>query len=119
MAAPPGSPGQHVADSSHRRQRREAVAACRREVLTTLLGWGGPVFLMHPEPPKEYKIPGNWQPADEATGLVPPDFNPDDAGGKHWLSLGDWRFYSAPGPAKGSPDHREVRLTRVWQGICD
>jgi hypothetical protein len=89
----------------HRRQRREAVTVCRREVLTTLLGWGGPVFLRHPEPPKDYKIPGNWQPADEATWLVPPDFNPDDAGGKHWLSLGDWRFYSAPGPAQGKwPD---------------
>jgi hypothetical protein len=85
----------------HRRQRREAVAACRQEVLATLLRWSGLVFLMHPEPPKEYKVPGNWRHAGEATWLVPPDFDPEEAGGKLWLSLGDWRFYSGPESVQG------------------
>jgi hypothetical protein len=56
---------------------------------------------MHHEPPNEYKVPGNWRPAGEATWLVPPHFDPADAAGKHWLLLGDWRFYSSPGPVKG------------------
>jgi hypothetical protein len=85
----------------HRRQRREAFAACRRDLLTTLMGSSGPAFLMHSEPPAEYEIPGDWQPKGEATWLVPPDFNPDDPVGSHWLSLGAWRLYSAPGPAEG------------------
>jgi hypothetical protein len=69
---------------------------------------------MHPELPKEYNVPGNWQSAGEATWLVPPDFNPDDAGSKHWLSLGDWRFYGAPGPVQGkSPDVFRCRAAEL------
>ena len=98
----------------HRRQRREAVTACRQQLLTTLVVWDGPVFLMHPEPPKEYKVPGNWQPAGEATWLVPPDFNPGDAAGKHWLSLGDWSLYSAPGLVQGKwPDVFRCRAAEL------
>jgi hypothetical protein len=91
--------------SHNRRRRRESVAACRQELLATLVGSEGQVFLVHPEPPGEYNVPGIWRPADEATWLVPPDFNPEDRAGKHWLSLGDWTFYRAPGPAEGKwPD---------------
>jgi hypothetical protein len=87
------------------RQRRKAVAACRRELLTTLLGSGGPVFLMHGDPPERNGIPGNWQPAGRATWLVPPDFNPDHPAAAYWLfSLGNWTFYTAPTPAENMPD---------------
>jgi hypothetical protein len=87
------------------RQRRKAVAACRRELLTTLLGSGGLVFLRHPEPPEQYDIPGNWQPAGKATWLVPPDFNLDHPAVGYWLfHLGNWTFYRAPAPAENLPD---------------
>jgi hypothetical protein len=85
----------------HRRQRREAVTASRRELLTALLAWDGSVYLVHPELPADYELPGNWQPAGEATWLVPPDFNPQDPAGQQWLSLGDWRFYCGAGPVQG------------------
>jgi hypothetical protein len=98
--------GQPGLFARHRRQRREAVAACRRELLTTLLESNGPIYLMHQDPPKEYGIPGNWQAVHEATWLVPSDFDLDDPEVKHWLfALGNWRFYSASGPAEGKwPD---------------
>jgi hypothetical protein len=87
------------------RQRRKAVAACRRELLTTLLGSGGPVFLVHGESPEQNGIPGNWQPAGKATWLVPPDFNLDHPDVGYWLfHLGDWKFYRAPAPAEKSVD---------------
>jgi hypothetical protein len=106
--------GQPGLFARHRRRRREAVAACRREVLTTLLCRAAPVFLMHPEPPKEYQVPGDWQPAGEATWLVPPDFDPNYAAGKRWLSLGDWTAYSAPGPAPGKwPDVFRCRAAEL------
>jgi hypothetical protein len=73
--------------------------------LTTLLASDGPTFLAHHEPPKDYEVPGNWHPAAEAMWLVPSDFDLDDPVVKHWLDLGDWSFYSAPGPAvEKSPD---------------
>ncbi|HEV3235470.1 MAG TPA: hypothetical protein VGZ25_00680, partial [Gemmataceae bacterium] len=85
----------------HRRQRREVVAACRQKLLTTLLRSDGPVFLMSSEPPKEYDVPGIWQPAGKATWLIPGDFNLDHLAVKHWLfTLGDWSFYSAPAPVE-------------------
>ncbi len=89
----------------HRRRRREAVAAGRREVLNALLGSPGPVFLMH-EPPQEYEVPGQWQPAGEGTWLVPPDFNFGHPAVGYWLfALGNWRFYRAAAPAEGDwPD---------------
>ncbi|MCI0641955.1 MAG: hypothetical protein L0Y72_31150 [Gemmataceae bacterium] len=92
--------------SRRRRQRREAVATCRRELLTALLASTGPIFLMHKEPPKEYAIPGNWRSAGEASWVVPADFNLDDPVVRHWLfDLGDWRFYSSVGPVAGKwPD---------------
>ena len=43
----------------HRRQRREAVAACRRELLATMLGLERPVFLMSLWTPEEYEVPGH------------------------------------------------------------
>jgi hypothetical protein len=88
----------------HRRRRQEVVAACRRELLTTLLRSDAVIYLMHHEPPREYDVPGSWQPAGTATWLVPPGFDLGDPVVMHWLALGDWRFYSAPGPAEGGPD---------------
>ena len=85
----------------HRRQRREAVVACRRELLSNLLAWDAPIFLMH-EPPQEYDVPGNWQPVSEGTWCVPPDFNLDHPAVNYWLfALGNWRVYSAPSPVQG------------------
>jgi hypothetical protein len=90
----------------HRRHRREVVAACRQELLTRLIRSDRPVFLMTQAPPREYEVPGNWQPAAKATWLVPGDLNLDHPIVKHWLfTLGDWRLYSAPGPAQSKwPD---------------
>jgi hypothetical protein len=90
----------------HRRQRREAVAACRQELLTTLLRHDGPVFLMSTEPPSEYDVPGSWQPSGQATWLVSGDFSLDHPAVKHWLfDLGNWTIYSAPQPVEGKwPD---------------
>jgi hypothetical protein len=92
--------------ASRRRQRREAVASCRRELLTTLLESDGSNFLSHHEPPQEYEAPGNWQPAGEATWLVPADFNVDDSVVKRWLFvLGDWCLYKGLRPLeRGGPD---------------
>ena len=88
------------------RQRRDAVAACRRELLTALLNCERPIYLAPPEPPHEYKIPGDWQPAGKTTWLVPADFDPDHPAVRHWLfALGDWRLYQAAGPVEAkSPD---------------
>src|SRR5262245_37040261 len=81
-----------------RRQRREAVAACRRELLGALLRGPGPMFLMH-EPPAEHGVPGDWQAASEATWIVPPDFDLNHPAVAYWLfALGDWRCYKAPTP---------------------
>jgi hypothetical protein len=89
-----------------RRLRRQAVAACRQELLTTLLRSDGPIFIMHHEPPKEYDVPGTWRPAGKATWLVPEDFNLDHPAVKRWLfDLGDWSIYSALQPVEGKcPD---------------
>jgi hypothetical protein len=89
-----------------RRQRREAVAACRRELLMSLLRSDGPVFLMSAKPPQEYDVPGNWQPRGEATWLVPGDFDLDHPSVKHWLfDLGRWTIYTAQCCVEGNwPD---------------
>ena len=89
----------------HRRQRREAVAACRRELLNTLLRGPGPIFLTH-EPPQEYEVPGEWERAGEGTWLVPPGFDLDHPAVAYWLfALGNWRLYRSPAPAEGNwPD---------------
>jgi hypothetical protein len=89
----------------HRRQRREAVAACRRELLNALLGCHGPIFLMH-ETPQGYEVPGAWRPVGGATWLVPRDFNLDHPAVGYWLfALGNWRLYRAPALAEGNwPD---------------
>jgi len=89
----------------HRHQRREAVAACRRELLNALLGWPRPIFLVH-EPPQEYEVPGEWQPAGKATWLVPPDFSLDHPAVEYWLfAIGNWRIYWASAPVEGDwPD---------------
>src|SRR5205823_13291773 len=88
----------------HRRQRREAIVACRRELLSTLLGSQEPIFLMH-ESPQDWEVPGKWQPASEATWFVPSDFNLDHPAVQHWLSVGNWRVYHALTPAEGNwPD---------------
>jgi hypothetical protein len=85
----------------HHRRRREAVDACRRELLNALLGSPGAVFLMH-EPPQEYEVPGAWQRAGEGTWFVPPHFNFDHPTVEYWLfALGNWRLYQAPAPAEG------------------
>ena len=84
----------------NRRERLEAVAACRAELLAALLGCDGPVYLSHGEPPDSYEIPGTWTPAGPATWLVPRDFGPRQPDAKHWLfSLGGWSLYAAPGAA--------------------
>jgi len=90
----------------HRRQRQEAVAACRRELLAAMLASEGPLFLMHAWPPKDEEIPGHWQSAGKATWLVPLDFNPHHPAVKHWLfDLGDWSLYRAARPVESrSPD---------------
>jgi hypothetical protein len=90
----------------HRRPRRQAVAACRRELLAALLTSERPLFLLSPEPPGAYEVPGRWQPAGQATWLVPADFNPELPAVKRWLfDLGDWRLYRAARPAAArSPD---------------
>ena len=91
--------------SPHRRQRREAVAACRRELLKTLLGGQGPTFLVH-EPPEEYEVPGEWQRANEDTWIVPPHFDLDHPAVAYWLFvLGDWKLYRAAAATEGNwPD---------------
>jgi hypothetical protein len=90
----------------HRRQRRQAVAACRRELLTTMLASDGPLFLIPPGPPEEYEVPGEWCPAGAATWLVPMDFTPDHPAVQYWLfTIGNWRLYRAAGAVEGkSPD---------------
>jgi hypothetical protein len=99
----------------HRRQRREAVAACRRELLATMLGFERPVFLMSPGTPEEYEVPGHWQSAGQATWLVPVDFDPDDPAAQNWLfAIGDWRLYRAARPAEGkSPDVFRCRAAEL------
>jgi len=82
-----------------RRVRREAITACRREILSCLLACQEPVFLIH-EPPRDYEVPGEWRPASESTWLVPPEFNPNHPAVRYWLSIGNWTFYSAPAPAE-------------------
>jgi hypothetical protein len=64
------------------------------------------IILRHHEPPSDYSVPGNWQPAAAATWLVPSDLNLDDPAVNRWLFvLGDWTFYSAPHPVEGKwPD---------------
>jgi hypothetical protein len=88
----------------HRRQRREAVASCRGELLSALLAADGPIFVNHQEPPNEY-VGGDWQRGGGSTWLLPPDLNVHDPMVERWFSLGDWCFYSAPAPVTGSrPD---------------
>ena len=106
-----------------RRQRREAITLCRRELMTSLLGCQEPIFLIH-EAPRDYGVPGNWQPASEGTWLTPSDFNLDDQAVQSWLSVGNWTFYSAPAPAEENwPDPARcravdllawMRTKRVW-----
>ncbi len=88
----------------HRRERKQAVEDCRAELMSCLLSADGPVFVWHWEPPAEYDIPGEWQPMNEHTWLVPSDFNGRDPASRRWLSLGDWCLYSAPAPAGGTRD---------------
>jgi hypothetical protein len=99
----------------HRRQRREAVAVCRRELLAAMLGSERPLFLVTGGPPGEYEVPGRWQPAGEATWLVPVDFNPDHPAVKTLLFvLGDWRLYRAAGPAEvTAPDAFRCRAAEL------
>jgi hypothetical protein len=89
-----------------RRQRREAVAACRRELLATMLDSEPPLFLTSPWTPEEYEVPGHWQSAGEATWLVPVEFDFDHPPFQYWLfAMGDWRLYRAAKYADGrSPD---------------
>jgi hypothetical protein len=89
-----------------KRQRADAVAACRYELLSALLTAEDPVFLMHPEPPDEYGVPGDWQSVGRRTWRLPSEFNFQGPAAKRWLfTLGDWRFYSAPAPVDSqSPD---------------
>jgi hypothetical protein len=98
----------------NRRRRREAVAACRRELLGTLLRSPGPIFLVH-EPPRENGVPGDWQLACEGTWLVPLDFNLDHPAVTYWLfALGNWKFYRAPAPAEGNgPDAFRCRAAEL------
>jgi hypothetical protein len=92
--------------AQRRRKRRDAVAACRRELLTAVLASDRPLFLMPPGSPTEYEVPGCWQPAGAATWLVPADFDPGHPAVQYWLfALGDWRLYRAPRVAEErSPD---------------
>jgi hypothetical protein len=88
-----------------RRQRRAAVEACRGELLGTLLG-GEPVFLLNPESPREWDVPGDWRPAGASTWLVPPGFDPHEPATQRWLfTIGDWCFYlAASAVEEGWPD---------------
>jgi hypothetical protein len=93
----------------HRRQRREAITLCRRELMSSILGSQETIYLIH-EAPRDWGVPGNWQPASQATWLVPPDFNPDNPAVQSWLSVGNWTFYSAPAPVEGNwPDPSRCR----------
>jgi hypothetical protein len=84
-----------------RRHRRQTVAECRRQLLSAVLGGDGPIFLTH-EPPRDYEVPGDWQPAGEATWLVPRDFDPDHPAAAYWLFvIGNWNLYRAPAPPEG------------------
>jgi hypothetical protein len=84
----------------NRRRRKDAVAACRAELLTALLRSGGPVFLTHGEPPGSCEIPGDWRPAGPQTWLVPRDFEPQQPDARYWLfHLGGWGLYAAPASA--------------------
>jgi hypothetical protein len=99
----------------HRRKRRDAVAACRRELLTTMLRRDHPVFLMAPESPQEWEIPGQWQTVGEMTWLLPPDFEPDHPAVQRWLfQTGGWRLYQAAAPDAGiSPDVFRCRAAEL------
>jgi hypothetical protein len=94
-----------------RRERKQAIEACRAELMSCLLSAGGPVFVTHHEPPAEYDVPGEWQPMNEHTWLVPSDFNGHDPASRRWLSLGDWCFYAAPAPAPGTSRPDAFRCT--------
>jgi hypothetical protein len=70
--------------------------------MSCLLSADGPVFVAHWEPPAEYDVPGEWQPVNGQTWLVPSVFNGRDPASRRWLSLGDWCLYSAPAPPAGT-----------------
>jgi len=98
----------------YRRHRKESVAACRRELLSSLLSSQDPVFLIH-EPPRDYGVPGEWQAASEATWLVPANFNVDQPAAQSWLSMGNWTFYTAQNPAERDwPDPSSALALLVW-----
>jgi hypothetical protein len=71
--------------------------------------------------PRDYEIPGDWQLAAGSTWLVPRDFNIDHPNVNHWLfDLGDWRLYSALGPAKeNSPDFFRCSAAEVVSWLND
>src|SRR5262249_61605589 len=84
-----------------RRQRQQAVAECRRQLLNAFLNCDRTLFLMH-EPPQDYDVFGDWQRAGERTWLVPRDFDYEhplpDIGSLTW-GIGDctalplqWRY---------------------------
>jgi len=97
------------------RRRRQAVATCRQELLTSLLRLDGPLFLTSLEPPQENDIPGNWQPVGKATWLVPGDFDLDHPSVKSWLfDLGMWTIYTAPRSVEGVwPDVFRCRASEL------
>jgi hypothetical protein len=98
----------------HRRQRREAIASCRRETLIAFLEGEGSVFLVH-EPPQDYEVPGDWQRVGVATWLVPPDVNLEHPAVAYWLFVvGNWRLYRAPAPTMGNaPDAFRCRAAEL------
>src|SRR5262249_13455356 len=82
-----------------RRQRQEGVQACRAEVLAAFLGAGAPAFLSHPEPPAEYDVAGDWQPAGPSTWGVPPGCDPQERAARGWVATPRaWCLYLASAP---------------------
>jgi hypothetical protein len=82
-----------------RRARIARVQTCRAEVLRELFSTGLPRFIRHPDPPKDYDVPGRWEPRGDDTWVAPSGFQPGDRASASWFALGCWVAYAAPRPA--------------------
>src|SRR5262249_47789469 len=89
--------------SRQRSARKQAVATCRRELLSCLFESEGPLFMAHGDSPEGWGVPGPWQCVAQSTWLLPKPFDVDHPDTKYWLfDLGNWCIYSAPAPVEGS-----------------
>jgi hypothetical protein len=104
------------------------LEACRREVLRGIFAPESDVFILHPDPPTDYDVPGRWGPVADQTWLVPDASALEGAAAAAWLALGCWVVYAAahavtePWPdmfrlPPGKTD-RWITAHRVGAAIC-